>query len=151
MVRNADRLCRSGNSLAAPYVQSAVYARLLPPLDMLKSLGLIWIPGVMAGMMVSGASPIYADIYQFILVVLMLTASGVAGMVVTPMLRTSAVSPAAQLILRTNMRLHGTARRISMSQTCCRFTSAVVNPSFGNHRTITAHLHPGVVRVGSSQ
>jgi putative ABC transport system permease protein len=29
----------------APYVQSAVYASLLPRLDMLKSLGLVWIPG----------------------------------------------------------------------------------------------------------
>jgi putative ABC transport system permease protein len=38
----------------APYVQSAVYASLLPRLDMLKSLGLVWIPGVMAGMMVDG-------------------------------------------------------------------------------------------------
>jgi putative ABC transport system permease protein len=46
----------------APYVQSAVYASLLPRLDMLKSLGLVWIPGVMAGMMVSGASPVYADL-----------------------------------------------------------------------------------------
>jgi putative ABC transport system permease protein len=39
-------------------VQSAVYASLLTRLDMLKSLGLVWIPGVMAGMMVSGAGPI---------------------------------------------------------------------------------------------
>lgn len=31
----------------APYVQTAVYASLLPRLDMLKSLGLVWIPGVM--------------------------------------------------------------------------------------------------------
>jgi multidrug efflux pump subunit AcrB len=27
---------------------------------MLKSLGFVWIPGVMAGMLVSGASPVYA-------------------------------------------------------------------------------------------
>ncbi|HUB14997.1 MAG TPA: ABC transporter permease [Acetobacteraceae bacterium] len=84
----------------APYVQSAVYASLLPRLDMLKSLGLVWIPGVMAGMMVSGASPIYAGIYQFILVVMILTASGIAGLAVTLLLRTRAFSPAAQLILR---------------------------------------------------
>jgi uncharacterized protein (TIGR00245 family) len=58
-----------------PYVQSAVYASLLPRLDMLKSLGLVWIPGVMAGMMVSGASPIYAGIYQFIIVAMILAAS----------------------------------------------------------------------------
>jgi putative ABC transport system permease protein len=84
----------------APYVQSAVYASLLPRLDMLKSLGLVWIPGVMAGMMVSGASPVYAGIYQFILVVMILTSSGIAGLVVTLLLRTRAFSAAAQLTLR---------------------------------------------------
>ncbi len=84
----------------APYVQSAVYASLLPRLDMLKSLGLVWIPGVMAGMMVSGASPIYAGIYQFILVAMILAASGIAGLLVTLLIRTRAFSPAAQLTLR---------------------------------------------------
>jgi putative ABC transport system permease protein len=83
----------------APYVQSAVYASLLPRLDMLKSLGLVWIPGVMAGMMVSGASPVYAGIYQFIIVAMILAASGITGLIAT----LSAVAPshpAAQLLLR---------------------------------------------------
>lgn len=84
----------------APYVQSAVYASLLPRLDMLKSLGLVWIPGVMAGMMVSGASPIYAGIYQFVIVAMILAASGIAGLLVTLFIRKRAFSPAAQLTLR---------------------------------------------------
>jgi putative ABC transport system permease protein len=84
----------------APYVQSAVYASLLPRLDMLKSLGLVWIPGVMAGMMVSGASPIYAGIYQFILVAMILAASGIAGLLVTVFIRKRAFSLAAQLTFR---------------------------------------------------
>jgi putative ABC transport system permease protein len=84
----------------APYVQSAVYASLLPRLDMLKSLGLVWIPGVMAGMMVSGASPVYAGIYQFVIVAMILAASGIAGLIVTLLMRARAFSPAAQLTLR---------------------------------------------------
>jgi putative ABC transport system permease protein len=84
----------------APYVQSAVYASLLPRLDMLKSLGLVWIPGVMAGMMVSGASPVYAGIYQFIIVAMILAASGIAGLVVTLLMRKRVFSKAAQLTLR---------------------------------------------------
>ena len=84
----------------APYVQSAVYASLLPRLDMLKSLGLVWIPGVMAGMMVSGASPVYAGIYQFIIVAMILAASAIAGLVVTLLMRARAFSKAAQLTLR---------------------------------------------------
>jgi putative ABC transport system permease protein len=84
----------------APYVQSAVYASLLPRLDMMKSLGLVWIPGVMAGMMVSGASPVYAGIYQFIIVSMILVASGIAALIVTLLMRSHAFSPAAQLLLR---------------------------------------------------
>jgi putative ABC transport system permease protein len=84
----------------APYVQSAVYASLLPRLDMLKSLGLVWIPGVMAGMMVSGASPIYAGIYQFTIVAMILAASGITGLIATLLVRTRAFSRAAQLTFR---------------------------------------------------
>jgi hypothetical protein len=74
----------------APYVQSAVYASLLPRLDMLKSLGFVWIPGVMAGMLVSGASPVYAGIFQFVIVAMILAASGIAGLVATLLMRTRA-------------------------------------------------------------
>ena len=84
----------------APQVKSAVYASLLPRLDSLKSLGLVWIPGVMAGMMVSGASPVYAGIYQFIIIAMILAAAGITGLIVVLLTRGRAFSPAAQLILR---------------------------------------------------
>jgi putative ABC transport system permease protein len=85
---------------AAAYVRAAVYASLLPRLDMLKSLGLVWIPGVMAGMMVSGTSPIYAGIYQFVIVVMILVASGISGMGAVALMQKRTFSPAAQLLLR---------------------------------------------------
>jgi putative ABC transport system permease protein len=88
----------------APYVQSSVYASLLPRLDMLKSLGLVWIPGVMAGMLVSGASPIYAGIFQFIIVAMILSASGIGGLVATLLMRTQTFSKAAQLRLRPDVQ-----------------------------------------------
>ena len=84
----------------APHVQSAVYASLLPRLDMMKSLGLVWIPGMMAGMVVSGASPVYAGIYQFIIVAMILAASGITGLLAILLMRRGAFSPSAQLILR---------------------------------------------------
>src|SRR6201996_4168686 len=84
----------------APYLQSAVYASLLPRLDMMKSLGLVWIPGVMAGMVVSGASPVYAGIYQFIIVAMILAASGITALVATILMRSRAFSAAAQFRIR---------------------------------------------------
>lgn len=84
----------------APYLRSAVYASLLPRLDMMKSLGLVWIPGVMAGMVVSGTSPVYAGIYQFMVVAMILAASGITGLVATLLMRSRVFSSAAQLTLR---------------------------------------------------
>jgi putative ABC transport system permease protein len=105
------------STTVVPYVQSAVYASLLPRLDMLKSLGLVWIPGVMAGMVLSGTSPLYAGIYQFIIVAMILAASGITGMITILLLRRGAFSPAAQLVFGRNTpsehvsrmasRLHG--------------------------------------------
>jgi putative ABC transport system permease protein len=51
-------------------------------------------------MMVSGASPIYAGIYQFIIIAMILAASGITGLTVVLLARTRAFSPAAQLVLR---------------------------------------------------
>ena len=96
------------DATVAPHVQSAVYASLLPRLDMLKSLGLVWIPGVMAGMLLSGASPVYAGIYQFIIVAMILAASGITGMVAILLMRRRAFSPAAQLVLRPGQK-HATS------------------------------------------
>ena len=84
----------------APYLKSAVYASLLPRLDMMKSLGLVWIPGVMAGMVVSGTSPVYAAIYQFVVVAMILAASGITGLVATILMRSRVFSLGAQLTLR---------------------------------------------------
>lgn len=54
----------------------------------------------MAGMLVSGASPVYAGIFQFIVVAMILAASGIAGLIATVLMRVRAFSPAAQLTLR---------------------------------------------------
>ena len=54
----------------------------------------------MAGMVLSGASPVYAGIYQFIIVAMILAASGITGLLVTLLMRMRIFSPAAQLTLR---------------------------------------------------
>jgi UDP-glucose/iron transport system permease protein len=61
-------------------------------------------PGVMAGMMVSGANPVYAGIYQFVIVSMILAASGITGLVATLLMRARAFSAAAQLTLRPGIK-----------------------------------------------
>jgi putative ABC transport system permease protein len=54
----------------------------------------------MAGMIVSGVNPIYAGIYQFIVIAMIFAASGITALAVTLLIRTRAFSPAEQLVLR---------------------------------------------------
>ena len=58
------------------YVSTSVYAALIPILDAIKSLGIVKIPGLMAGMIIAGANPIYAAQYQFVLMLMIFAAGG---------------------------------------------------------------------------
>jgi putative ABC transport system permease protein len=84
----------------APYSQASVEASLIPAIDSLRSLGIVWIPGLMAGMLLSGASPFYAAIYQFVILAMLFAASALTSLVSTVLIRTHAFSPAEQLIVR---------------------------------------------------
>jgi putative ABC transport system permease protein len=84
----------------APYVQSSFEASLIPAVDSLRSLGIVWIPGLMAGMLLSGANPTYAAIYQFVTLAMIFAASGLTSLVSTMLVRTQAFTASEQLLLR---------------------------------------------------
>jgi len=84
----------------APYVQASFETSLIPAIDSLRSLGIVWIPGLMAGMLLSGARPIYAAIYQFVVLAMIFASSGLTSLVSTMLIRGHAFTPADQLLLR---------------------------------------------------
>lgn len=84
----------------APYVQASFEASLIPAIDSLRSLGIVWIPGLMAGMLLSGSRPVYAAIYQFVVLAMIFAASGLTSLVSTLLIRTHAFTDADQLLLR---------------------------------------------------
>jgi putative ABC transport system permease protein len=67
-------------------------------------------------MLVSGASPIYAGIFQFIIVAMILAASGLAGLVATLLMRTRAFSKADQLMLRPDAETRRAQATFSVAQ-----------------------------------
>jgi putative ABC transport system permease protein len=87
-----------------PYVRAAVEASLIPSLNSLRSLGIVWIPGLMAGMILSGTDPVYAAIYQFVVIALLFATAGLTSLVCTRLIRTRAFSPAQQLLLRPGLK-----------------------------------------------
>ena len=87
-------------AVVSPYVETAVTASLIPHLDSLSSLGIVWIPGLMAGMVLAGTDPVYAAVYQFAVIAMILGASGFTSLVTTLLIRGRAFSGAEQLVLR---------------------------------------------------
>jgi putative ABC transport system permease protein len=83
-----------------PYIQGSFESSLIPAIDSLRSLGIVWIPGLMAGMLLSGARPVYAAIYQFVVLAMIFAASGLTSLISTLLIRSQVFTPAEQLILR---------------------------------------------------
>jgi putative ABC transport system permease protein len=83
----------------SPAVKQSFSASLIPALNNLRSLGLVWIPGLMAGMVLSGSSPLYAAIYQFVVIAMIFASSGLTSLISTSLIRGRIFSPAEQLVL----------------------------------------------------
>jgi putative ABC transport system permease protein len=84
----------------ASYTEASIHSSLIPAIDNLRSLGIVWIPGLMTGMLLSGADPLYAAIYQFVVIAMILASSGLTSLLSTMMIRAQVFSPAEQLLLR---------------------------------------------------
>ncbi len=83
----------------ARYVQSSFGASLIPAIDNLRSLGIVWIPGLMTGMVLSGTPPLRAAVYQFVILAMIFASSGLTCLVGTTLARGRVFSPAEQLVV----------------------------------------------------
>src|SRR5208337_2911074 len=99
-IETALALGAEAKASVAPYLQGAFEASLIPAIDSLRSLGIVWIPGLMAGMLLSGARPVYAAIYQFVVLAMIFAASGLTSLVSTILIRSHIFTSAQQLILQ---------------------------------------------------
>jgi putative ABC transport system permease protein len=99
-IETALALGAEARSSVSPYVQASFEASLIPAIDSLRSLGIVWIPGLMAGMLLSGARPVYAAIYQFVVLAMIFAASGLTSLTSTMLIRGRVFSSAEQLLLQ---------------------------------------------------
>lgn len=99
-IEAALALGASPEQTVVSYVQASYQASLIPAVDNLRSLGIVWIPGLMAGMVLSGSPPLYAAIYQFVVLAMIFAGSGLTCLISTTLIREHAFSSAEQLLLR---------------------------------------------------
>jgi putative ABC transport system permease protein len=99
-IESALALGAEARTSVSPYVQASFEASLIPAIDSLRSLGIVWIPGLMAGMLLSGARPVYAAVYQFVVLAMIFAASGLTSLTSSALIRGRIFSPAQQLLLQ---------------------------------------------------
>lgn len=81
----------------AEHVTESVRASLIPVVDSMRTLGLVYIPGMMAGMILGGAYSIYAAEYQFVIMGMIFAAGGLTSTTTSLLVGRYAFTDAAQL------------------------------------------------------
>ena len=79
-------------------IRSSVRASLIPNIDSLNTLGLIWIPGLMAGMLIAGTDPYIAASLQLTIITMIIGASMIASVLSTHLMAKHLFTDALQLI-----------------------------------------------------
>ncbi len=80
-----------------PYTQAAAVASLIPRIDSLRSLGIVWIPGLMAGMLLSGSNPVFSALYQFVILAMMYASSAITILTALRLVQPAVFTAAGQL------------------------------------------------------
>jgi len=63
-------------------LNEVIKAALIPPIDTMKALGVIFIPGMMAGLIIAGKSPLVAVRYQIIVMFMLLASAALTNLMV---------------------------------------------------------------------
>lgn len=99
-IESALALGATPDVASLPYLRAAYKASLIPSIDNIRSLGIVWIPGIMAGMVLSGASPVYAALYQFVVITTIFSASSVTCLTASYLITRRVFTAHKQLLIR---------------------------------------------------
>jgi len=99
-IESALALGATSEAALLPYLKAAFRACLIPSVDNIRSLGIVWIPGIMAGMILSGALPIFAALYQFVVLTTIFSAAALTCLVSSHLVTRRIFTPQDQLMLR---------------------------------------------------
>lgn len=100
MIDNMLALGAKPDQAVAPLIKRSVRASLIPTLDNMKTMGLVWIPGLMSGMIIGGLDPSKAAVFQLIIIFMILASNTIASIVSTMELSKSIFGKAEQLVYR---------------------------------------------------
>ena len=81
-------------------VKNAMWAGMVPSINSMMAVGVVFIPGMMTGQILAGADPLLAIRYQIVVMVMLVGATAVGSLLVVLLVRRLCFGPAQQLLLR---------------------------------------------------
>lgn len=82
-----------------PLARSSLRAAIYPSLDNLKASGIVWIPGLMAGMILAGADPLWAAEIQVIIMLMLHSGAMLTAILATQLIIPDFFNQREQLVL----------------------------------------------------
>ncbi|AIY89490.1 ABC transporter permease [Geoglobus acetivorans] len=80
------------------YERISIKSALIPSIDNMRTLGIIFIPGAMTGMLMAGINPVTATVYQIAIFFMIISSGIVAAVYATYLIKKRLFTPAHQLI-----------------------------------------------------
>jgi putative ABC transport system permease protein len=100
MIDNILALGARTDQAISPLIKKSVRASLIPTVDNMKTMGLVWIPGLMSGMIIGGMDPSKAAVFQLIIIFMILASNTIASVLSTMEMSKNMFGSADQLIYR---------------------------------------------------
>jgi len=79
------------------YERASIKSALIPTLDSMRTLGIIFIPGAMTGMLMAGVEPITAAVYQLSIFFMIISSGAITAVYASYLVRGRLFTPAHQL------------------------------------------------------
>jgi putative ABC transport system permease protein len=81
-------------------VKEAMRAGMIPSLNSMMAVGVVFIPGMMTGQILAGADPLMAVRYQIMVMVMLVGSTAIGSLIVILLVRRMCFGPGHQLLLR---------------------------------------------------
>lgn len=96
------RLCLGADSIEASkdIVRNAMQAGMIPSINSMMAVGMVFIPGMMTGQILGGSDPLIAIKYQIVVMVMITGATAIGTLLAILLVRKRCFNKAGQLILR---------------------------------------------------
>ncbi|GAB6094872.1 iron export ABC transporter permease subunit FetB [Desulfatiferula olefinivorans] len=96
------KLCLGADSREAsgPILRKAMQAGMIPSINSMMAVGMVFIPGMMTGQILSGADPLIAIKYQIVVMVMLTGSTAIGTLTAVLLVRKRCFNKAEQLVLR---------------------------------------------------